>query len=57
MLDQAIGPNRDARLAAALSQQIAVKRIIAVREENLLLPVATLRDMIRRTRHMRRCGP
>jgi len=42
---------RDARLAAALGHEIAVERIVAVREENRLPPVAALRDMMRPTGH------
>ena len=48
---QAIRPHRDAGLAATLGQQIAVKRIVAILEENLLPPVATLGDMMRQTGH------
>jgi len=48
---QAIGPHGDASLAAALSQEIAVERLIAVREKNLLPSVAALRDVMRRSRN------
>ena len=48
---QAIGPHRNARLAAARGEEIAVERIIAVLEEHLLTPIAALRDMMRQTGH------
>ena len=46
---QAIGPHRDASLAAALGQQIAVQRIVAVLEEDFPPPVAALGDMMQQT--------
>jgi hypothetical protein len=44
---EAIGPHRDARLAVALGQEIAVEGVVAVREEHALTPIALPRDMMR----------
>jgi hypothetical protein len=42
---EAIGPHRDAGLGGAFGKQVAIQRIVAVLEEDLLPPIATLRDM------------
>ena len=44
---QAIGPARDALLAALARQQTAIERIVVVAEEHALAPVAALGDMMR----------
>ena len=44
---QAISPHRDARLAAALSQQIAVERVVGIAEEPARAAVAALRGVVR----------
>jgi hypothetical protein len=43
---EAIGPHRDAGLGGTFGEQVAVERIVAVLEEDLLPPIATLRDMV-----------
>ena len=43
---QAIGPNFDRLLAAALGEQVAIKRVVGWLEEDLLAPVAALRHVM-----------
>jgi hypothetical protein len=44
---QAIGPDLHLSLAGALAQQVAIDRIVAIREEDRLAAVAALRDAMR----------
>ena len=44
---QAIGPNRDARLARLFGQEIAVDLVIAILEEDRFTPIPPLSDMVR----------
>ena len=46
---QAIGPYGDAEFLAGLSEQIAIKPIVVVAKEHALAPIASLRDVMRRT--------
>ena len=43
---QATGPHLDRRLAAALGEQVAVKRLVGRLEEDLPAPVAALRHVM-----------
>ena len=47
---QAIGPDRDALLAALARQQVAVEFIVLVAKEHPLAPIAALRHMMGKAR-------
>jgi hypothetical protein len=48
---EAVGPDRDAALAAGGRQQIPIERVVAILEEHALAPIAALGDVMRQTGH------